>query len=995
MKRIYLLLCILLLATSAISQTTPWTTTTTTSQTRKLSGANQIRWIWGSNSIFSLPDTLAKYMPVTDSSKYSNYILLHSINIFYHKNTFNDTLVANQTIISNGSIAINGPTHGITTPNASIGTLNVTGNATIGNNLNVTGGISATAGVSTPATSGFEGGEFDFINSTNSNRVVLKVTGIPSSGSTAFIKSGGGTIAYTSDIDGKADTGGYVKRTVGVIHFHDSTAFASYSGLATVALLRDSLVGGSCTFIKLPKGSYVKDGGIRFASNSSDSLWFRQYNYAVGINIQWYGAKADWNIRSGNTGTDSYSAITRAISEALRSGGYVTIPMRNKAFGISAPLKLLMGTHLKGYGGSLFPYQTGALYPLSDTLFYNPLSCIYAYNNTNCAISQDGVVNYRNQGIILEGITWAGTGRMNGKTGILLTANINTTASANTTGLVKIIDCSFWGFSTLFNGTKQADSHWIINCHFSNGQRGILTGNFEPKIHNCIFYDLDVLAIQDNSTGANIAGNEIQPGFGATGIRLNNSIEGSYYDNRMRPVNIGFDVDSGASSNKIFGNHITDAHTYAVYTHNLSNNNSFHNNEFKNANPYAKTGTVAVFNTSANNNEYTGNHFRNLSDSLQNAISIVGSTLVEVYDNIYDGTYISGVAVSTASSSTFQFRQEYGDVRNYLAGSSTTTYSDIGFKAAGTLASPTVNPTADIIRGIYGRGYNGTGFTLDRVGIRFVTEQAFTSSNNGTGQEFYITPLNSTTLTKYAELTPSGWNIVLGKYGFAGSFGAALNGIRVNAGNSAMEYYDPLASPAFTGTPTAPTAAIGTSTTQLSNTAFVQAAITVKSLFTNTGTATVTNTVTATTIIPTGNGSMTPTTVPVAGTQYLVQLGGIYTVPIGAGNFTVTVTQGSTVLATGTMNNFLGAGGTNLSFDGGFRIANLTIGASGTETIAGGINFSTGNNLSPTRLDLNNSGAVITKANTTAEAITVTVAWATASTTRSFTVNNFSLDQKH
>ena len=42
---------------------------------------------------------------------------------------------------------------------------------------------------------------------------------------------------------------------------------------------------------------------------------------------------------------------------------------------------------------------------------------------------------------------------------------------------------------------------------------------------------------------------------------------------------------------------------------------------------------------------------------------------------------------------------------------------------------------------------------------------------------------------------------------------------------SALDAKAPIASPAFTGTPTAPTAAAGTNTTQISSTAFVQAAI--------------------------------------------------------------------------------------------------------------------------------------------------------------------------
>ena len=44
--------------------------------------------------------------------------------------------------------------------------------------------------------------------------------------------------------------------------------------------------------------------------------------------------------------------------------------------------------------------------------------------------------------------------------------------------------------------------------------------------------------------------------------------------------------------------------------------------------------------------------------------------------------------------------------------------------------------------------------------------------------------------------------------------------------NTAMALLAPLASPPLTGTPTAPTAAVGTNTTQLATTAFVEAAVT-------------------------------------------------------------------------------------------------------------------------------------------------------------------------
>jgi len=62
MKRIYLIFCVLLFSIQAFSQTTPWSSSPpVTPQTRSFSGAKQIRWLWGSNTLYSLDDSLAKY----------------------------------------------------------------------------------------------------------------------------------------------------------------------------------------------------------------------------------------------------------------------------------------------------------------------------------------------------------------------------------------------------------------------------------------------------------------------------------------------------------------------------------------------------------------------------------------------------------------------------------------------------------------------------------------------------------------------------------------------------------------------------------------------------------------------------------------------------------------------------------------------------------------------------------------------------------------------
>lgn len=114
------------------------------------------------------------------------------------------------------------------------------------------------------------------------------------------------------------DTGAYVKRTVGVIHLTDMSKLATYSGQAKSVTVLDTLKGG--LFLKLPKGTNAANTVTTYASNATDSLWYRQYNQAQGINIEWAGA-----IRS-NTSADNSGAINLTCKVAVSLGQNVYFP---------------------------------------------------------------------------------------------------------------------------------------------------------------------------------------------------------------------------------------------------------------------------------------------------------------------------------------------------------------------------------------------------------------------------------------------------------------------------------------------------------------------------------------------------------------------------------------------------------------------------------------------------------------------------------------------
>lgn len=164
-------------------------------------------------------------------------------------------------------------------------------------------------------------------------------------------------------------------------------------------------------------------------------------------------------------------------------------------------------------------------------------------------------------------------------------------------------------------------------------------------------------------------------------------------------------------------------------------------------------------------------------------------------------------------------------------------------------------------------------------------------------------------------------------------------------------------------------------------------------LFNVTGSTTVTNTVTETTIIGAGNGSLTlPANFLTAGKMLRVMAGGIYSTPaITAGSVTIKIKLGSTVIASGTASGLL-ISASSAAFSASSILSCRTVGASGTVMIDGHVDYSVGNNLARFYLDLNNGGATTTIDTTTSQALDVTANWDTASASKILTTTMFLLE---
>lgn len=167
------------------------------------------------------------------------------------------------------------------------------------------------------------------------------------------------------------------------------------------------------------------------------------------------------------------------------------------------------------------------------------------------------------------------------------------------------------------------------------------------------------------------------------------------------------------------------------------------------------------------------------------------------------------------------------------------------------------------------------------------------------------------------------------------------------------------------------------------------------SLFAQTADKSVTNTLTETSIVGTGTGSLTlPANFWTVGRTVRITMSGVYsTVAVTGDTVTIKVKYGSTVIASQATTSLL-AGATNLFWWADALITCRSIGASGTVQISGGVTYQTGVSGTIVENELNNSAGTTT-IDTTASAlldVSVTHSAANASNTVKSLVGSFKVD---
>lgn len=339
----------------------------------------------------------------------------------------------------------------------------------------------------------------------------------------------------------------------------------------------------------------------------------------------------------------------------------------------------------------------------------------------------------------------------------------------------------------------------------------------------------------------------------------------------------------------------------------------------------ATTGAVTVGGTLG-----VANGGTNLSSYTLNGVLYASNTnvLASSSNFVFDGTNV-GIGASTPST--------YG---KFVVGG-TGSFTASLFSTSTTLSN---KPTLEFRKTATG---TTTGFGTNQIGrISFYSQSGPSGTTPTetayiTAEEYRVGNLGVPALkiatyaasvsaeTNYVTLSTNGLDLYSGN-----SNGISYTGIQ-------HVFTGDIVSPALTGTPTAPTAASGTNTTQVATTAFVQAAIPGArgQAFTSNGTFTIPTGVTALKITVVGGGGSANTIVGNAG--------GNSTVASGTQSIT-TITGGGGARGSGSAPAGAGAGGTatngNLNIKGGNGIQiNSTGGVGGSTLLSSSGTDSTGN----------------------------------------------------
>lgn len=523
------------------------------------------------------------------------------------------------------------------------------------------------------------------------------------------------------------------------IHLSTVSAMQAYSGKATTVFVTDTLRGG--VFNLRSTLPYPVDSGIVFNALGG-KYWVRDISQAQGINIQWYGAKADW-IKAGraiiHTGTDSRAAIVTALNAAYKRALPLYIPAKYPySFGSSDKIVIGQGTVIKGESGFL-PWQSTTP---GDTVKFAPLSRILLYNHTD-GIVTDAAGSVRNQGIKLKDFLVEGmyTGSVSDTTaGVKLYSN-----SHGNPGLTTFEGFHSSDFGTAYDLKSGNDSQFFLagaeNCRvaFRGG-----TNSIHITYTEAAFCDTVGILTGSLNTITNNQFSVCKNGF------INNNVSQTLYGQNTF-YNISGDVlyfKSGSANNTISNNTIVSPGRYAMRFQSSGQTNISANTVYGAAYP-------AIYGASTNNLTIIGNSFISPTSGSVYAVKLdTCNTYIYLNNRITDYAYNRQLTGTNYTSSTVE---NYNNIKR--RGTNSDNAVSIFYNAGSSLGTPSTLSNGNVIGSINGNVYNSTNETNV---IKMVMRANENQSSSALGTAFDFNGIRNGTIanTTFGTIDGNGLSIL-------------------------------------------------------------------------------------------------------------------------------------------------------------------------------------------------------------------------------------------
>lgn len=547
-----------------------------------------------------------------------------------------------------------------------------------------------------------------------------------------------------------------------VVVLPDKAALKAYNGKSKTVLIADTLFGKAVnTFNYFPTVTNYDDGVVIQSVGKGAGAWIRSYQGFGYAYPEWWGAKPFYpRTQTNTTGNDARTAIQAAIDFFPHRNGTVFI---TNNFLSKDTIQVGEATKIVGLN-RLFPDQLDSVThaPTVDTIKYKNQSAIWFLNNTNGVVTTLDAVPYRNQGITLKDIGIYGSGNNNGKTGVLLRLNPNSTTSLTKPGLTQLDNVSISGFGTLADGRSATDSWYIKNSsHLENAQYGIRGGGFQTYLSGIDLYNIKKVAFESNGINDIVDSHtEIEPGDSGTVGIMAKGTSLIVIGNNFLHVDTAIRVTSSALNTLIVDNTVNPK-SYAVKVDSAANTTSIRNNTFLTTSTEAATGTNFIWANKSINTSLSGNTYRKTGGGMTIPALFANNTNLSVQDvNVIGFTATDASAFSYSGTNTYQkfiynspFQFNNGvQIGGALAGKALNIYSDnnsstsgiygrvIGGstpyemliqRANGSESSKTALTDGSVLSTMHWQGWNGSGYTADRASIDIVADGDWSSTANG------------------------------------------------------------------------------------------------------------------------------------------------------------------------------------------------------------------------------------------------------------------------